>query len=56
MKYFQTEGVQFDPVEDVTVDMFADAWPRISDLTGAAPMGRSRGRLEARLRAMGRIK
>ena len=56
VKYFQTEGAQFDPAENVTVDMFAEAWPKISDLTGAAPMGRSRGRLEARLRAMGRIK
>ena len=56
VKYFQTEGAQFDPAEEVTVDMFAEAWPQISDLTGAAPMGRSRGRLEARLRAMGRIK
>ncbi len=56
VKYVQTEGVQFDPIEDVTVDMFAEAWPRISDMTDAAPMGRSRGRLEARLRAMGRIK
>ncbi len=56
VKYFQTEGAQFDPVNEVTVDMFAEAWPQISDLAGAAPMGRSRGRLEARLRAMGRIK
>ena len=56
VKYFQTEGAQFDPAEEVTVDMFADAWPKISDFTDAAPMGRSRGRLEARLRAMGRIK
>ncbi len=56
VKYFQTEGAQFDPVNEVTVDMFAEAWPQISDFTDAAPMGRSRGRLEARLRAMGRIK
>ncbi len=56
VKYFQTEGVQFDPGEPVTLEMFAEAWPKINDWTGAGPMGRSRGRLEARLRAMGRIK
>lgn len=56
VKYFQTEGVQFDPGEPVTLEMFADAWPKINDWTGAGPMARSRGRLEARLRAMGRIK
>ena len=56
VKYYQTEGVQFDPVDPVTLEMFADAWPQINDFTNAGPMGRSRGRLEARLRAMGRIK
>ena len=56
VKYFQTEGVQFDPGEPVTLEMFAEAWPKINDWTGAGPMARSRGRLEARLRAMGRIK
>ena len=55
VQYFQSEGVQFDPDEPVTLEMFAEAFPRISDMANAAPLGRNRARLEQRLRAMGRI-
>lgn len=35
IRFFKTEGVQFDPRGPVTVDMFADAWSQIDDLTTA---------------------
>jgi NAD(P)-dependent dehydrogenase (short-subunit alcohol dehydrogenase family) len=35
IRFFKTEGVQFDPREPVTVDMFANAWPQIDDLNTA---------------------
>jgi NAD(P)-dependent dehydrogenase (short-subunit alcohol dehydrogenase family) len=37
IKFFKTEGVQFDPRKPVSADMFADAWPHIDDLTAASP-------------------
>jgi len=55
VRYFQSEGVQFDPEAPVTLEMFDEAFPKISDMTDAAPLGRNRARLEERLRAMGRI-
>jgi NAD(P)-dependent dehydrogenase (short-subunit alcohol dehydrogenase family) len=56
VKYFQTEGVQFDPGEAVTLDMFEAAVPEIFDWSKQRSHGGSIARLEARLRAMGRIK
>lgn len=35
--FFETKGVQFDPRQPVTVDMFADAVPRLTDLSTANP-------------------
>jgi NAD(P)-dependent dehydrogenase (short-subunit alcohol dehydrogenase family) len=37
IRFFKTEGVQFDPRQPVTPDMFAEAWPQIDELTAAAP-------------------
>ena len=54
-EYYQSEGVQFDPEAPVTLEMFDEAFPKLSDMTNAAPLGRNRARLEERLRAMGRI-
>lgn len=36
IKFFKTEGVQFDPRAAVTPDMFADAWTQIDSLDGAS--------------------
>lgn len=55
LQYFRSEGVQFDPLEKVTPEMVADAMPKILDMTNAAPQTRNRERMEAALRAMGRI-
>src|SRR5476651_634918 len=49
VQYFQSEGVQFDPEAPVTLEMFDEAFPKISDMTNAAPLGRNRARLEERL-------
>jgi NAD(P)-dependent dehydrogenase (short-subunit alcohol dehydrogenase family) len=35
IRFFKTDGVQFDPRRPVTVDMFADAWSQIDDLSTA---------------------
>lgn len=56
VKYLESEGVQFDPAEPVTPEMFVDALPRIMDMSTTAEHGFGTPRLEARLRAMGRIK
>jgi NAD(P)-dependent dehydrogenase (short-subunit alcohol dehydrogenase family) len=55
VQYYQSEGVQFDPEQPVTLEMFDEAFPKLSDMTNAAPLGRNRARLEERLRAMGRV-
>jgi NAD(P)-dependent dehydrogenase (short-subunit alcohol dehydrogenase family) len=55
VQYYQSEGVQFDPEAPVTLEMFDEAFPKLSDMTNAAPLGRNRARLEEGLRAMGRI-
>ena len=56
VKYIESEGVQFDPTKPVTPEMFADALPRIMDISKPIEHGFGTPRLEARLRAMGLIK
>ncbi len=55
LQYFETEGVQFDPDRPVTIEMFAEAFPRISDLANAHPMRTIMGEMENKLRAIGKI-
>lgn len=55
-RIFETKGVQFDPADPVTVDMFDDAYGRIVDTTDAAPVKPGPlGDLIPRLTAMGRL-
>jgi NAD(P)-dependent dehydrogenase (short-subunit alcohol dehydrogenase family) len=56
VQYVQSEGVYFDPTQPVTVDMVAEAFPKIMDM--GTPQSHPEGfaRLEAQLRAMGRIR
>ena len=56
VKYFQSEGIQFDPGEPVTIEMFAASFDKITDLSHPQAHAGSLARLEARLRALGRIK
>ncbi len=53
--YFQTEGVQFDPDEPVTIEMVQEAFDQITDLSTASPTGRMRDKLERKLKELGRI-
>jgi NAD(P)-dependent dehydrogenase (short-subunit alcohol dehydrogenase family) len=53
--YFQTEGVQFDPDEPVTIEMVQGAFDQITDLSTASPTGRMRDKLERKLKELGRI-
>jgi NAD(P)-dependent dehydrogenase (short-subunit alcohol dehydrogenase family) len=55
LQYFETEGVQFDPDKEVTIEMFAEAFPRISDLSNAHPLRTIMGEMENKLRAIGKI-
>jgi NAD(P)-dependent dehydrogenase (short-subunit alcohol dehydrogenase family) len=55
VRYFESEGQYFDPAEPVTVDMFAEALPKIMDLSHPIEHGMSSRRLRERLVAMGRI-
>jgi hypothetical protein len=55
VKYFESDGVYFDPAQPVTVDMVAEAMPKIMDLTKPIEHGMSSRRLRERLVAMGRI-
>jgi len=56
VKYVQSEGAFFDPAEPVTVEMFADALPKVMDMEHPQEHAGGLSRLENRLRAMGRIK
>ena len=56
VKYIQSEGVQFDPDQPVTPEMFEDNFDKIMDISTPQPHGMSLQRLEARLRAMGKLK
>jgi len=56
MKYIQSEGVQFDPEQPVTPEMFEENFDKIMDIDVPQPHGMSLQRLEARLRAMGKLK
>ena len=55
VRYVETEGVFYDPAEPVTVEMFADALPKIMDMSTAIEHGMSSRRLRERLVAMGRV-
>ena len=55
IQYFETEGVQFDPDEPVTAEMFAEAFPKISDLSNAHPLRTIMGEMETKLRGIGKI-
>jgi NAD(P)-dependent dehydrogenase (short-subunit alcohol dehydrogenase family) len=53
---FEGAGVQFDPVEPVTVEAFDAAYDRIATLDGAKPVQPGPlGELEPRLKALGRL-
>ena len=56
VQYFVTEGVQFDPEQPVTIEMFAEAFPAIADLSTARPYTGLMGNVERKLREMGRIR
>lgn len=56
VQYFEAQGVQFDPRDRVTVEMFDEAYAQISNLEGAAPVKPGPiGDLIPRLVAMGRL-
>jgi NAD(P)-dependent dehydrogenase (short-subunit alcohol dehydrogenase family) len=55
VQYFQSEGVQFDPDEPVTVDMVAERIGKIRDLSNAKPYTGLMGTVEQELRKMGKI-
>ncbi len=56
VQYFVTEGVQFDPEMPVTVEMFAEAFPKVTDLATARPYTGLMGNVERKLREIGRIR
>jgi len=56
VQFFQTKGVQFDPAEPVTVEMFDQAYAAIGDLSATAPSPLGfLSDAEARLKAIGRL-
>jgi NAD(P)-dependent dehydrogenase (short-subunit alcohol dehydrogenase family) len=55
VQYFQSEGVQFDPDEPVTVEMVAEKINQIRDLSKAKPYTGLMGTVEQGLRKMGKI-
>jgi len=56
VQYFQSEGVQFDPDEPVTIEMVAERMGTIRDLSKAKPYTGLMGTVEQGLRRMGKIK
>ena len=55
VQYFQSEGVQFDPDEPVTIEMVAEKIGKVRDLSNAKPYTGLMGTVEASLRKMGKI-
>ncbi len=55
VQYFQSEGVQFDPDEPVTIDMVAEKIDQIRDLSNAKPYTGLMGTVEQSLRKMGKL-
>jgi len=54
VQYFETAGVQFDPREPITVDMFAQAMSQLTDLSTATPAAPGvLGQMPARLATVG---
>ena len=54
VQFFETAGVQFDPRKPITVDMFADAVCRLTDLGTATPTAPGvLGQMPARLATVG---
>ena len=54
VQYFETTGVQFDPREPITVDMFAQAVSQLTDLSTATPAAPGLlGQMPARLATVG---
>jgi len=43
IQLFFNEGIQFDPREPVTVDMVAQGWSQLTDMTKKEPIGRGMG-------------
>ncbi len=56
VQYFQSEGVQFDPDQPVTVDMVAEKIGQIRNLSNAKPYTGLMGTVEQELRKLGKIK
>ena len=56
VQYFQSEGVQFDPDQPVTLDMVAEKMGQIRDLSKARPYTGLMGTVEQSLRARGKIR
>ena len=56
VQYVVTEGVQFDPAEPVSPEMFAARFGEIADLSTAQPYTGLMGNVERQLRAIGRIR
>ncbi len=54
--FVTVEGVQFDPLEPVTIEMIADSIDKIRDLSTARPYTGLMGNVTEKLREMGRIK
>lgn len=52
---YKSQGVQFDPQQPVTLEMLADAWPRIADMAALEPYRGSLASLEPNLRKLGRL-
>jgi hypothetical protein len=56
VQYFQSEGVQFDPDQPVTIEMVAEKIGTIRDLSKAKPYTGLMGTVAQSLRQMGKIK
>lgn len=53
--FYRAKGVQFDPVDDITVEMVERAYERITDMADAEPYRGTLASLAPNLKAMGRL-
>ena len=55
LEMYRSEGIQFDPEKDITLEMFEAADSRIVDMTGAKPFRGNMSAIEEKLKALGRV-
>jgi len=55
LEMYRSDGVQFDPEQDITPEMFAGRYAEIADMSTAQPFRGNMDAIEGKLKAMGKL-